>query len=188
MDGVVYQKLVEPSAEIAATLCRWENDPDLVPFTRRCRDREDLAREIVVTTEIIRERLKTHASYLIHWEGRLVGEVSFQVDPAICMRKVPGTAWIGITIGERAARHRGIGRDAMGYIENEIRLQGLRRIELGVFEFNENARRLYQKLGYREFARVEAFTYWDGRMWQDIRMEKDVAGTSAKGDATADAR
>ena len=38
--------------------------------------------------------------------------------------------------------------------------------------FKPCAIQLYQKLGYREFARISNFTYWDGKMWQDIRMEK----------------
>lgn len=46
------------------------------------------------------------------------------------------------------------------------------RIELGVFEFNTNALKLYQKLGYKEINRTEDFTYWNGKMWHDIRMEK----------------
>ena len=45
-------------------------------------------------------------------------------------------------------------------------------MELGVFEFNTRALKLYQKLGYTEIARIDAFTYWEGKMWQDIRMEK----------------
>jgi len=46
-------------------------------------------------------------------------------------------------------------------------LQGLKRIELGVFEFNTNAINLYQKLGYKDIARINNFT-----CGQDIRMEK----------------
>ena len=60
----------------------------------------------------------------------------------------------------------------MQYLEEQIRAHGWKRIELGVFEFNTNAIKLYQKLGYQEFARIANFTYWEGRMWQDIRMEK----------------
>ena len=48
----------------------------------------------------------------------------------------------------------------------------LRRIELGVFEFNTSAFRLYERLGFKEFARIDAFTWWQGKKWQDIRMEK----------------
>lgn len=50
--------------------------------------------------------------------------------------------------------------------------QGLKRIELGVFEFNQQAQKLYQKLGYKEIGRIDNFTYWQGKMWTDIRMEK----------------
>ena len=62
----------------------------------------------------------------------------------------------------------------MQYLENEIKSQGLKRIELGVFEFNTNAIKLYQKLGYKEIARIADFTYWQEKMWQDIRMEKYI--------------
>jgi RimJ/RimL family protein N-acetyltransferase len=58
------------------------------------------------------------------------------------------------------------------YLEDQIREAGCRRIELGVFEFNQRACRLYRKLGYREIGRIDDFTYWKGTMWQDIRMEK----------------
>ncbi|WP_342710115.1 GNAT family protein [Lentibacillus persicus] len=51
---------------------------------------------------------------------------------------------------------------------------GNQRIELGVFEFNKPAYKLYQKLGYREIGRIHQFTYWQGSMWSDIRMEKYV--------------
>ena len=100
--------------------------------------------------------------------------MDYQVDPRHLYKKEPGTAWIGIVIGEQAGRGRGIGVPAIQHLEEQIQRQGLKRIELGVFEFNTNAIRLYQKLGYREIARIKDFTYWDGKMWQDIRMEKYV--------------
>ena len=60
------------------------------------------------------------------------------------------------------------------YLENEIKHQDLKRIELGVFEFNTNAVKLYQKAGFQEIGRIPDFTFWQGKMWQDIRMEKYV--------------
>jgi RimJ/RimL family protein N-acetyltransferase len=45
-------------------------------------------------------------------------------------------------------------------------------MELGVFEFNAVAIKLYKKLGFLEITRINDFTFWMGRMWQDIRMEK----------------
>ena len=60
----------------------------------------------------------------------------------------------------------------MRYLEGQIREQGLKRIELGVFEFNASAIKLYKKMGYQEIGRIDDFTYWHEKMWQDIRMEK----------------
>ena len=120
----------------------------------------------------LEDRLQTHRFYLIYLQGQSIGEMDYQVDPPHLYKQEPGSAWIGILIGEESGRGRGIGSLAMQYLEQQIRVPGLKRIELGVFEFNTNAIKLYQKLGYQEFARIADFTYWDGRMWQDIRMEK----------------
>jgi len=59
-------------------------------------------------------------------------------------------------------------------LEEEIKRQGLKRIELGVFEFNTNAIKLYESMGYKEIIRIDGFTYWEGKIWQDSRMEKIV--------------
>jgi RimJ/RimL family protein N-acetyltransferase len=110
--------------------------------------------------------------YLIYANGQLVGEMNFQIDPDHLFRKEAGTAWIGIIIGEASARGKGVGTQAMQYLEEQIHNKGLKRIELGVFEFNNKAINLYTNLGYKEIGRFDNFTYWQGRMWHDIRMEK----------------
>jgi RimJ/RimL family protein N-acetyltransferase len=111
---------------------------------------------------------------LIYLGNELIGEMDFQVDPKHLYRKDVSSAWIGIVIGEEVGRGKGIGHLALQHLENEIRQQGLRRMELGVFEFNTNAIKLYQKAGYREIGRIPDFTYWQGKLWQDIRMEKVI--------------
>jgi RimJ/RimL family protein N-acetyltransferase len=100
--------------------------------------------------------------------------MDYQIDPNHLYKKEPGTAWIGIIIGEEPGRGRGIGFQAIKYMEEQIKAQGLKRIELGVFEFNTSAIKLYQRLGYKEIARIKEFTFWDGKMRQDIRMEKYI--------------
>ena len=172
MTTVSFVKLEEPTSEIAEAIHRWENDPDLVPFIRPSKNREDLAQLRPVTVETLAERVKKLHFYLIYLDGQLIGEMSFKVDPDYLFKNVAGTAWIGITIGEADTRGRGIGYKAIRFLEQQISTEGLKRIELGVFEFNKPARALYRKLGYQEIGRIDAFTYWDGRMWQDIRMEK----------------
>jgi len=167
-----FEKMVVPTPEIIQRFNAWENDPILVPSTRPNPTREALERHEEVTSETLAKRLENHAVYLIRLGGTLVGEMNFQIDPGHLFKKEQGTAWIGITIGEAAARGRGLGALALDFLEGEIRRAGMRRIELGVFEFNLNAIKLYTRLGYAEIGRLDAFTFWDGKMWQDIRMEK----------------
>lgn len=171
---IAFRKLTKPTAEIAQQITKWENDPALIPFTRPNSNQAALESRETVTDEDLQQRLEHHHIYLMYLENKLVGEMDFQVDPGYLFKKEPGTAWIGITIGEEAARGRGIGTLAMHYLEEQIKQYGLKRIELGVFEFNANAIKLYQKLGYREIARIDNFTFWQNKMWQDIRMEKYI--------------
>ncbi|HYF62700.1 MAG TPA: GNAT family protein, partial [Herpetosiphonaceae bacterium] len=128
-----------------------------------------------VTAADLAGRLANQRIFLIYEGERLLGEMDFQVDPRHLLKKEPGTAWIGIKIGEADGRGRGIGFQALQYLEAQIAAQGLPRVELGVFEFNLAAQSLYERMGYQEIGRIDDFTYWDGLMWQDIRMEKYLA-------------
>lgn len=170
--NIEFRELTEPTLEIAQSFEKWENDPRLVHLIRPNQDREALETKKFVTIKSLQEQLEHHHTYLIYLDGQLIGEMDYQVDPGHLYKNESGTAWIGIIIGEEIGRGRGVGSLAMQYLEDQIRGLGIKRIELGVFEFNTNAIKLYQKLGYQEFARIPDFTCWDDRMWQDIRMEK----------------
>ncbi|MFC1996938.1 GNAT family N-acetyltransferase [Chloroflexota bacterium] len=170
--NITFSKLTDPNPEIARTLNKWANDPMLIPFMRPSRDKEELDKPVFVTVESLLERLKHDQFYLIYVDGQLVGEMNFQIDPDHLFKREAGTAWIGIVIGEASARGKGVGTQAMQYLEKQIQALGLKRVELGVFEFNLNAIKLYKNMGYQEIGRIDDFTYWQDKMWQDIRMEK----------------
>jgi RimJ/RimL family protein N-acetyltransferase len=167
-----FKKLTETTPEIAESLSRWENDPALIPFIRPNSSKEALEQREPVTISKLAQRLDHDHIYLIYMDGQLVGEMNYQVDPSYLFKKEPGTAWIGIVIGEESARGKGVGFHAIRFLEEEIKAQGLKRIELGVFEFNTNAIKLYERMGYKEIAHIDGFTFWENKMWQDIRMEK----------------
>jgi RimJ/RimL family protein N-acetyltransferase len=171
---VKFRKLTRPSTEIAECLQKWENDPALIPLIRPNRNKDALETKEVLTAQDLEHRLEHNHTFLIYLGDQLIGEMDYQIDPKHLYKKATGTAWIGIIIGEEIARGKGIGHQALQYLEEEIRKQGLIRIELGVFEFNTNAVKPYQTAGYREIGRIPDFTYWQGKMWQDIRMEKYV--------------
>ncbi|PFA67115.1 GNAT family N-acetyltransferase [Bacillus sp. AFS015802] len=172
--NVLFTKLVEPENEIITALNRWDNNPDLVPLIRPNKDQDELEKRWYMTMDDLNTRLDSHDMFLIYLDNKLVGEMNYMVDPGHLYKKVKGTAWVGITIGEPEGRGKGIGFKAVRYLENEIKKQGLTRIELGVFEFNRQAHKLYQQMGYQEVARIPDFTYWNGKMWSDIRMEKII--------------
>lgn len=173
--NVHFTKLVDPVPdEVFSAFTKWENDPALVHLTRPNQSQADLEKVSEVDSLELDARLSYNIIYLIYLDGQLVGEMSYQVDPQHLYKKELGTAWIGITIGEESARGKGLGPLAMQYLEEEIRNAGFKRIELGVFEFNEPAQKLYQKMGYTEIGRIPNFTFWQNKMWTDIRMEKYI--------------
>jgi RimJ/RimL family protein N-acetyltransferase len=170
--GIHFVKLTEPTTTIIETYNRWENDYTLIPLTRPNQNQEELEKRRNLTKEDIIQRLEHLDIYLIYLGDELIGEMNYMVEPQHLYKKEPGTAWIGITIGEPEGRGKGVGSKAMQFLEEEIRQKGLNRIELGVFEFNTQAQKLYRKMGYKEIARLPNFTYWQDKLWSDIRMEK----------------
>jgi len=169
---ITFRKLVTTDKEIASTMERWSNDPAITHLIRPNQNQNDLNGFIPVTVETLERLLEEFSIHLIYMDGLLVGEMNFQADPIHLYKKETGTAWIGLVIGEESARGLGIGFLAMKYLEEKIREQKFNRIELGVFEFNIRGIKLYKKLGFQEIGRIADFTYWRGKMWQDIRMEK----------------
>ncbi|WP_082235533.1 GNAT family N-acetyltransferase [Halobacillus massiliensis] len=170
--NIQFIPLAQPTPSLAAAFTKWESDPLLVPMTRPNQNREELERQSEVTPADLLERLSYQNIYLIYVDGRLVGEMNYMAHFEHLYKKEPNTAWVGITIGEPEGQGKGIGRKAIKHLEEQIYQNGYKRIELGVFEFNKRAFTLYKNLGYEVIGRIDDFTYWQGKMWQDIRMEK----------------
>jgi RimJ/RimL family protein N-acetyltransferase len=169
---IKFKKLTKSNAETVQAFSLWGNDIRLTPLLRPNKSQEDIEKQKIFNKDELAQRLEHCQIYLIYLDGQLIGEMNYQVGFEHLYKDKPTTAWVGIGIGEESARGKGIGFLAMQYLEKQIKKQGLKRIELGVFEFNTNALKLYQKLDYKEINRIKDFTYWNGRMWQEIRMEK----------------
>lgn len=160
------------SDEVIQKMVNWYNDPEILPFNQPNFKSESYPE---YTVEDIQHQLIPHPQidkYLIMDEVLPIGEVSITRDFQLLIKKEPLTAWISICIGDKSYWRKGVAQEAMKFLESTCKRQGYERIELGVFEHNLKAQKLYQKMGYHIFSRIPHFTFYDGTWYDDIRMEK----------------
>ena len=99
-------------------------------------------------------------------ENKLIGEISLDVV------NWPGReAFVALGIGETDYWSRGYGTDVMNvllrFAFTEI---NLRRVSLGVFEYNPRAIRSYEKAGFRHEGRLRGLLHREGRRWDNLFM------------------
>ncbi len=166
-----FKQVTTADANIIKTMVNWYNDEAIQHFIRP--NFEAGSYEVYSTEEMIKSICDLNKYYYIAYDDDLpIGEVSITVNPRHLARKGQNTSWISILIGEANYRGKGYGTKMMSFVESKSLELGLDRIELGVFEFNENAINFYNKLGYTPFHEFKNFTFWAGSWYSDIRMEK----------------
>jgi RimJ/RimL family protein N-acetyltransferase len=100
--------------------------------------------------------------------GRPVGNIALQ---DLDMRN--RSAELGLFIGDANNRGKGYGAEATTLLVNfAFKVLGLRNVMLRVFEYNEGAIRVYEKVGFREFGRRTQCQFMDGRFWDVVLMER----------------
>jgi RimJ/RimL family protein N-acetyltransferase len=99
-------------------------------------------------------------------EDRLLGGLGLEV-----ISWAAREAFISIFIGEREYWGKGCGTDAMRialhYAFAEL---NLRRVTLGVFDYNPRAIRSYEKVGFRHEGRTRQYLQHEGRRWDILYM------------------
>jgi ribosomal protein S18 acetylase RimI-like enzyme len=87
--------------------------------------------------------------------GELVGHVQVVVreTPPVPVLKPRHLAYIDEIVVKAAYRGRGVGRLLMAQAEAWAKTNGATAIELGVYEFNQEAQAFYRDLGYTTFHR-----------------------------------
>ncbi|MGL5314989.1 MAG: GNAT family N-acetyltransferase [Peptostreptococcaceae bacterium] len=112
--------------------------------------------------------------YIIQDGEEKIGYVSIESKFNRLYKKLDNSSWISICVGDNRYRGKGVGKIAMAFLEEKSRQLKNNRIELGVFEYNTNARAFYKKTGYVEIGENKEFIYYDGKWQSDIRMEKYI--------------
>lgn len=160
-------------------LVRWANDTEIRHLFQQFESEEQSCERLSLDAPQLQRMLaraikRGKVVQLIEWNQQVVGEVTLEIDPPMLVDPEPNTAWLGLVIGEESARGRGLGRLAMLHIEELAKTLGAKHAQIGVFEFNTRARRLYETLGYKKLKTLPEFTWWKGKRWSDIRMDKPL--------------
>lgn len=78
---------------------------------------------------------------------------------------------IGIMIGDKACWSKGYGTDALNilvkFIFEELNME---KVKLSVFEFNERAKKCYEKIGFKEEGILKKEIYRNGKYYDEIIM------------------
>ena len=176
---LTFRDIDPEQASDVAPLVRWANDTEIRHLSQQFESEKQSLERLSLDTPRLQRMLKRAQGkgkrvQLVEWNGEIVGEVTLEMDSPQLMEPQPHTAWFGIIIGEEHARGQGLGFLAMQHLEELAKTLGAKHAQIGVFEFNTRARRLYNKLGYEELATIPDFTWWKGKRWTDIRMGKPL--------------
>lgn len=168
------KKLTDYDIDIYTKMAEWYNDPEL-KYLITPRFSEKLV-AAVEPEELIdmHKKNKDKSIYVIYDGQKPIGNYSIISKFGGLMNKAGKTAWISIIIGDKSYHGKGVGKLTMQLMEEESRSLGFRYIELGVFEFNKKAKRLYENSGYKEIGRNKEVIYYDGEWCDDIHMVKKI--------------
>jgi RimJ/RimL family protein N-acetyltransferase len=146
-------------ADIDAIIA-WDDDPE---FLRMLHSGPAYPRPEAAQREWWAERLKKKDEY--HFAIRLLDNDrpigTFHIEDIEWPHRV---AWFSIGIGDRSARGKGYGREALALgIAFAFDDLNLHRLSLSVFAYNEPAVRLYQRLGFTHEGTFREYLQRDGQ-------------------------
>ena len=144
---------------------KWFNDSELTQYLLMYRPM-NLEQEEDWYKNAIKKENEIYLAILIDDpEEKMIGSCSINID----WRNRVGN--VGITIGEKKLRGKGLGTEAMIKLcEYGFNTLNLQRIELETYEFNERAFKSYKKVGYVEEGRRRKAIFANGKYWDAITM------------------
>jgi diamine N-acetyltransferase len=161
------------SREHLPSLARWINDPEVrrgLAYRGLVNDDSEL-KWYEEMTEAARAPRPTAVAFAVHdaSDGELVGTCDIAgIDHHFAR------AELGIFIGRR--RGTGLGTDATRLaLDWAFTILGLRNVMLETYEFNEQARRAYERAGFRAIGRRRDAVLAMGRRWDSILMDATAA-------------
>ncbi len=153
------------------------NTEDVEKFTEWMNDFETtdyIGRSGTVVTidaekKYLEEHIKDEATFgIIELEtDKLLGSISLED-----INHINRTATLGIFIGDKQARNKGYGTEAIRLIlDYGFNYLNLNNIKLDVFEFNERAIACYEKCGFKVYGRRRKAKFVNGKYYDIINMD-----------------
>jgi RimJ/RimL family protein N-acetyltransferase len=161
--ATIYLRPLE--TEDAATLVPWFNDPDVSRFLMRHRPLT-FAEEVEFLRRIAESPSDLVLGMALRSDDRLIGTTGLK---EIDVRN--RHAEFGIAIGDRNYWGKGCGTEATHLvIRHAFETLNLHRVSLRVYEYNDRALKVYQKVGFRIEGRLRQDTFLEGRYWDTVVM------------------
>jgi RimJ/RimL family protein N-acetyltransferase len=149
----------------ARTIVPWLNDPEVTRNLRRYQPMT-LAEEEEFLRRLPESATDLALGIALRADDRLVGATGLHK-----MDTRNRHAELGIFIGDKSAWGKGHGTEATRLlVRHAFDTLNLNRVWLHVYEYNEAALRVYQKVGFRTEGRLRQDTFRDGRFWDTIVM------------------
>ncbi len=117
----------------------------------------------------LEEHGNSEASFVIVTlnEDKMIGTISLEKIDHLHRR-----ATLGIFIGDKEFRNNGYGAEAIRLIlDFGFNYLNLNNIELRYLEFNERAKKCYEKCGFKEFGRRRKAEFVDGKFYDLVYMD-----------------
>lgn len=176
---ISFRKTNFDDLEDSKILAGWFADPEIRHLIIPVRDKSLI--KSPDTSEIIQAQGRAEGPFcslvdqMVLWNNLPIGNCTIALDPPHKVTKEVKTAWLGLIIGEKEFRAKGIGKLVVGNLEKEARNLGAKCCEAGTFEFNQSSQKLFLKCEFTEIGRLENFTFWNDRYWDDIRFVKTLS-------------
>jgi RimJ/RimL family protein N-acetyltransferase len=149
----------------AQTIVPWFNDSEVTRYLLLCRPMS-LADEQEFLRRLSERPTDLAVGIAVREGDRLIGTAGLhQMD--VRNRH----AALGISIGDREAWGKGYGTEATQLlVRHAFFTLNLNRVWLHVYEYNDRALRVYEKIGFQVEGRLRQDTFRDGRYWDTIVM------------------
>lgn len=157
--------LAPKSLEDAEKFAEWMNDFHTTDYLGRSSQIMPLECE----KEHLQSKIKSEADFGIVTlkEDKLLGSCGiYEID------HIDRKGTLGIFIGEREARGKGYGAEAIRLLlDYGFNYLNLNNINLDVLSFNERAIKCYQKCGFKEYGRRRKCKFINGKYYNKVSMD-----------------